>query len=90
MTVRVSSIHSSNGCPVGPRSDSPVPGRSKRISRLNDASLRRKLANAGCSHCSARWVGHPRKNSRSIGPSPSTWYAIAVPAAFRVKHTGGP
>ena len=73
MTARTSSIQSSKACPVGPRSDIPLPVRSKRISREKDASRCRKSANAGFSHISARWLGQPNRKTRSSGPSPSTW-----------------
>ena len=73
ITARTSSIQSSKACPEGPRSAIPLPARSKMISREKEASRCRKSANAGFSHISARWLGHPKRKTRSSGPSPRTW-----------------
>ena len=56
-------------------SDAPVPRRSKRISRLKDASCRRN--GPAHSHTNSRWLPIPVKKTKSSDPSPSTWYATS-------------
>jgi len=54
-------------------SEAPVPSRSNRINRENDASLRRNTAAAGSSHSTSTWAKLPGVATRSGGPCPITW-----------------
>jgi hypothetical protein len=51
----------------------PVPRLSKQIRRENDARRARKRAIDGSSHITSTFVPHQGMNTRSSGPSPSTW-----------------
>jgi hypothetical protein len=80
-TQRRSSIQSSNRCPVGPRSDRPVPRRSYRISRQR-RQLGEEPADRRVVPPQARLVGTPNRNTRSRSPrrQPGS-EAASVPAA---------
>src|SRR5262249_22100565 len=70
-------------------SDAPVPRRSNRISRLNDARRRRNLAEDGSSQMPSTLLNHPFTKTRSIAPSPTTWYAMRCPSPVVVKSVSG-
>ena len=74
-TLSMSSVHSSHvGMALrGTPSDAPVPRRSKKINRRNDANRLRKSAMTGSSHAISTLLPSPLKKSRSEGPSPRTW-----------------
>ena len=88
-TDRTSSVRvSSDGSPEsGTRSDSPVPRLSKRISLEKEARRSKKRAIVGSPHAASTLEIQPGTQTRSRGPSPITWYAIATPSealAYRV------
>ena len=68
-------------------SDSPTPRRSKRIKRVNAASRRRQRARCGSSAIMSTGMNPSVTMIRSIGPSPSTWYAMYTSPlrAYRVS-----
>ena len=57
-------------------SESPVPRLSKTITRANCASQRSNLVSVGSAHWKSRCETQPKVKTRSIGPSPTTWYAM--------------
>ena len=73
ITAPTSSRWSSSTGGSGPRSDSPTPRMSKRISRENLARRFRKCAQSGCSHMISTLDQMPVAYTRSTGPSPTTW-----------------
>jgi hypothetical protein len=77
ITARTSSIHSSSGGsePGGAGSDRPMPSLSKEIKRLKKLKRRKNRASDGMSGLPSRWKNHSETNTRSISPSPRTWYA---------------
>lgn len=80
MTARTSSICNSTTGGSGPRSESPTPRMSNRMSLEKDASRLRYRAHAGHSHMISRLDQIPDEYTRSIGPSPTTWYAMCTPS----------
>ncbi len=56
----------------GMRSEPPLPRRSNRISRTNEASLRRKSSAAGSSQSVSNAPKLPAVSTRSVGPEPTT------------------
>ena len=78
ITARTSSMRCSSVARLasGTRSDIPVPRLSKRIRRLKDASRRRNPARSGSSQPDSRCETQPLTKTRSLGPSPITWYAM--------------
>src|SRR3990172_1959428 len=91
ITARTSSIRSSSvgSSEIDTGSDRPVPRLSKRMRRENDDRRCRKPAKAGCSHDSSTLDTQPGIQTRSIGPSPATWYAIrrSPETAYLVRGT---
>ena len=81
-------MRSATGGSPGMRSDSPVPRLSNQISRLNEANPRRKRARCGSSQARSRWETKPGMNTRSGGPSPSTWYAMRRPPELAYAISG--
>lgn len=76
ITARTSSIRSSRVAASVTRSDKPVPRLSNKINRENDASRRKNRANGGHYHATSKFDTGEGENTRSNGPSPTTWYAM--------------
>ncbi len=55
------------------RSDRPVPRLSKMITRANSASAAKKRAPSGSSQVNSTFENDPGVQTRSTGPSPTTW-----------------
>ena len=79
MTARTSSIRVSSVGTPATRSDSPVPRLSSMSSRPFSAIPMTWRTRSGFSQVESRSPANPRGNTRSTGPSPITWYAIAIP-----------
>src|SRR3989304_1993136 len=88
MTARVSSIRVSRSGIRVIRRERPVPRLSKRIRRKNEASLRKKSAGGPSHATSSEESTHPAMNTRSIGPSPTTEYAILTSPLFAYRTSG--
>jgi hypothetical protein len=75
MTATSSSAYTSDGGSGsgGNGSEAPVPRRSKRSSRENEAGRRRNNAIWGSSQTMSTWLKAPMVNTRSGGPCPRTW-----------------
>ena len=73
ITAWTSSICSSSGVAPAIPSDIPLPRRSNRISRANDASRSRKRAKDGSSQDSSMFDRYDGTSTTSSGPSPTTW-----------------
>ena len=73
MTARTSSICSSSDVVPAIPSDIPLPRRSNRISRENDAIRSKKRAYDGSSQKSSMFDRYDGTNTTSSGPSPTTW-----------------
>ena len=85
-SIRVSSVGRADS---GTRSESPVPRLSNRISREKLASRSKKRAIVGSSQAASTWETQPGTQTRSRGPSPTTWYAIETPSgAFAYRVVG--
>ena len=63
-----------------PRSEIPEPRRSKNTTREKDASPRIRLSAGGFVHEASTVLISPNAKTRSIGPSPITWYAMWTPS----------
>jgi hypothetical protein len=73
MTARRSSARSSSVPGAVTGSDSPVPGLSKVIRRLNAVSLSLNRCDPGHCHNASRWDTNPGTMTRSTAPEPTTW-----------------
>jgi hypothetical protein len=63
------------------RLERPVARMSWRMTRANDAARSLTERNTSCSHMTSRPPMKACSHIRSIGPSPTVWYAIDVPSA---------
>ena len=84
-TAPMSSMSSSNEPSARMRSERPVPRRSKITSRAKAANFPRNVAYPGHHWFCSRWDRYPGAKTRSIGPSPCTWYAIRRSPLFAYR-----
>src|SRR5512132_2256978 len=88
MTARRSSILVSSVGTWRTGSERPLPRLSNRRTRAYSARSSTWSTKSGMSQPARRSARVPRTNTRSIGPSPTTWYAIAT-SPLRAYWTSG-